>query len=494
MSNLEQQEIELAFILKDDIATLWHHKLLPPDPQIDNVITTYFDTPLQDLSKMGWSVRIRHHNDKWIQSVKGPTIAAHRFELNTALDDGNQFNIEALHQTPIRSKINSLDSLAPTFTTNVKRTIWQVNGIEICHDDGFIATFDQAKQIPINDVEFELKTGKISELFHTALRLTIDVRLQIQAQSKAQRGHQLITSLSPKAASHQPIFLSRSDTTLSSFKRISRNIIEHLRSNLAAACIGEPAGIHQIRVSIRRLRSAFVLFEGVLHPQIIQAIDIELRRLGQIFGDVRDLDVFLSSTLTKAKEDLPGKWIDLLIDVAIKARSQRYSIAKSELEGQRFNSLIMSIMAWIESDEGLALFGSIKLNESVRDVLPNLLTHIQETVERRGRKSHQSDIALHKFRKSMKKLRYSVEFCESLYRKKSVNSFLRPCKKLQEILGNMNDVNVTFVLLNDLISNNPAIAPVAGELASWLQAQKNGLEPSISKLIVNMTKTEPFWT
>jgi CHAD domain-containing protein len=76
------------------------------------------------------------------------------------------------------------------------------------------------------------------------------------------------------------------------------NCLEHIQRNEVAVVEGhDPETLHQMRVGVRRLRSALKLFATVAPcpPALLEDIDW----LGMELGAARDWDVLLSSTLAR---------------------------------------------------------------------------------------------------------------------------------------------------------------------------------------------------
>ena len=85
------------------------------------------------------------------------------------------------------------------------------------------------------------------------------------------------------------------------FVVIASECVDHWRTNEALLLVSRAAPhLHQTRVGIRRLRSAFSLFRPVLHdvPGAV-AVAHRLRALALPFGPARDLDVLLSGPLVE---------------------------------------------------------------------------------------------------------------------------------------------------------------------------------------------------
>ena len=131
----------------------------------------------------------------------------------------------------------------------------------------------------------------------------------------------------------------------------------------------------------------------------------------------------------------------------------------------------MGLAAWIEEGRKNGnQIGDKALKRDIKDVAEKLLDRLDAKATKRGRAVGPDAEAaeLHPLRKSLKKLRYSVEFLQSLYRPKATKRFLRRLKKLQDALGEIND------------------AAMATRLAEALAADKHlELAPSVAALSLN---------
>ncbi len=68
------------------------------------------------------------------------------------------------------------------------------------------------------------------------------------------------------------------------------------------AASGDVEGVHQMRVATRRLRSDLRTFRDLIDPSWARPLRDDLRRLGCVLGEVRELDV-LTSRLQEAAGD-----------------------------------------------------------------------------------------------------------------------------------------------------------------------------------------------
>lgn len=116
-------------------------------------------------------------------------------------------------------------------------------------------------------------------------------------------------------------------------------------------------------------------------------------------------------------------------------------------------ALVLGLAAWTETgSEQEGLLGDNRLRQRLDKMAPALLDRLLRKVERRGCavKPHASASDLHPLRKSLKKLRYGVEFVGSLYPQKAVRRFTKRLKALQKSLGVINDAAVTTSLAEQL--------------------------------------------
>jgi CHAD domain-containing protein len=95
-------------------------------------------------------------------------------------------------------------------------------------------------------------------------------------------------------------------------------------------------------------------------------------------------------------------------------------------------------------------------------------------VAQRGRHvGRRSGEELHRLRKSLKKLRYSADYLSGLFGHKSVKAYLKTCKELQELLGQINDAAMAVTLAERLARHGRTdLAGGIGAVAQWADARR----------------------
>ncbi|HEY1412651.1 MAG TPA: CHAD domain-containing protein [Rhodopila sp.] len=472
----QPREIELKLTVPAaSVDALLAHPVLqaaaPPDRRRE--VTVYFDTPDQALAQHGMSLRIRHRNDRRIQTLKldrGAGVAADRGEWEWPVEQ-DEPDLHLLRRTPAADKLPRRTGLAPVVTSEIDRTVRLLKlpdstVIEAAFDEGVIAAGDTRQ--PVRELELELREGDPAALYRLALQLHSDIPLTVESESKAARGDRLRSGAKPAAHRTEAVELEPTASAALAFRRILSAELGHLLANRPAARAGDAEGVHQMRVAVRRLRAALTLFQPHLEPHTAALFQDELRRLGRVFGEARDWDVFCLQTLPETLEaaDAAG-WRDLLLEPATEAREIAHRRFEEQLEAPSFTALVLGLAAWAEQRN---LLGDAELDRPIKDVCAGLLDRLARKVERRGRHiAHRSDAERHALRKSLKKLRYGIEYLQAVFSSKPVHAYLHGCKDLQQSLGDMNDA-VTATALADLLvdGTRPDLAPAAGALAEQL--------------------------
>ena len=467
-------------------------------------LTTYFDTPALELAAAGVSLRIRRTGERRVQTVKaadGHAVAPQRGEWEQPVA-GDEPDLAAAAATPAGEVLRRLDGVAlrPVFTTDIHRVtrIVRLDNktiVEAAFDHGTITA--ETRSEPVSELELELKGGDPGALYRLAIELAAAAPLAIEPASKAERGLRLSSGAAPTAVKAADLDFGKELHAAAAFSTIIRSVLSHMLANLPPARLGDAEGIHQLRIAVRRMRAALRLFKPVLRNEAAARFGAELRRAGQVFGEARDWDVFVLESMPKAatQEPEPG-WLDLLREPAGLRRHAAHARLRQELDAPAFTALMLGLAGWIEdgADEP-ALLGDDQLRRPIAALAPDLIRRLARTVAKRGRGVDQLPReALHELRKSVKKLRYGIEFLAPLYPRKPVKAAVGACKDLQELLGDVNDAAVTPALAEQLTEDRPELAPAMGELAAWAGNRGKRAHNRVPKAWRKLRAADGFWT
>jgi len=436
-------EIELKLQLSPKAAgKLARHPLLANiASHKQQLLNTYFDTPELELHQRRIAVRFRKKGWQWLSTVKSAEPAsgglAMRSEWETQAPPGT-FDFSHVDNAEFRSFLESrIDKLEPVFTTDFKRQSWQVpfgeSLIELVIDRGHIES--RGRRTPICEIELELLSGKVEDIFWLTRQLQCDIHLHPAIASKAERGYNLFLDTPLKPFKARPAAINADMMPVEAFRCIALNCLEHFQRNEQGLLTSkDPEFVHQARVALRRLRSAIKLFSPVLPPKFVAAYGQTWQTLGSALGEARNWDVFLEETLPPFIEAFPNDKDGKCLRKAAqrKAQSARKSIA-GLLATREYPRLLLEFTAAIYT-VGQTL--PIPLAKFARQ---QIARHAHKT---RKLATHHSELTppeRHKMRIAFKKLRYALEFFTPLLPQNHIKQHTNSLHQLQSALGLIND-------------------------------------------------------
>ncbi len=286
-------------------------------PVTHKTLSIYYDTPYLSLFDHALSLRLRYAARKWTQTIKdaGSALSGlhQRLELEWDVKDG-KLDFSKITDAAYVDFFNNAslrNALVPLFSTDIRRTTWHLSyensdQIELVLDIGELIA--DTHREPICEIELELKHGNKGRLFELALQLQAHFPLTIENISKAQRAYAYYRSQPPTVLKAEPIKLRSKDSANDTLKRIVQACLIQLQGNQDMVLHGHDIeGVHQMRVALRRLRSALKLFNQILHQQIAENILQDLIWITNTLGTARDIDVFISQTLPPIMAQMPNQ-------------------------------------------------------------------------------------------------------------------------------------------------------------------------------------------
>lgn len=469
------------------------------------IITIYYDTTDLRLLDAGISLRLRSLSGRWIQSIKAvgsSTAGLHqRSEWECVVANSHPDFTVILDPTLAKLFADQklCNALKPIFHTKVQRTEWQLDfgsgdRIELALDIGQLVVGENHE--PISEIELELKGGKKARLFDLALELQQVMPLWLKNDSKAQNGYAYYRSSPLKAFKSSPVKLKRNAKASSAFKEIIWECINHLQKNQDMVLYGSDVeGAHQMRVALRRLRSAFSLFIKIIGEENTDVLKSELGWLNSILGEARDLDVFITQTVPPIIAQFESHMGLLKLDQKARiAKDEAYKEVREALLSQRYQVFLLTLAAWLENDRHGSLNDSKEIK--VFDIANTMLNKRYKQLRQKGKGIVVMNAEeRHATRISAKKLRYAVEFFTTLYSSKKSSAFVRKLSQLQDCLGVLNDITVTERLVQKLIGTRPVrkIDEAMSIIAGWNACNVTNNLKNLQELWHGFTRQEKFW-
>lgn len=495
-------EIELKLLLApNDAARLRAHPLLAQyaqgAPQVLAMHDIYFDTPDLQLCRQQAGLRVRQVDGRWVQTLKaggsseGGLHSRHEWEGEVA---GPQADLDALdaaigRKQPVRALLRQAAvraSLQPVFTTRIERTAWQLHTpqgghIECVLDQGVIESGSgaQRRSVAISEIELELKHGPATSLFDVALALLQHLPLQLGHMSKAERGYRLAASQPLRAVKAQPVRLDQGMTVQQAFLTIAGNCLAQVSGNQDGVAAGEDVeSVHQMRVGLRRLRSALGMFKSLL--ALPDALKADLDWLGGMLGEARDWDVLAGQTLAQidGEAEEVAAAAAALAPAARQQASAAHARAAQAVGSQRYTAALLGLQRWLQAQawrDSCSARQLRRLGQRVPAFARTRLRKDQRRLMLRGKRLlHGTPQQRHQARIAAKKTRYATEFFAALLPSRAVKPYVARLSALQDELGALNDAQVADRLLQALADGQPrrpALRLHAAYLRGYLAAR-----------------------
>jgi triphosphatase len=394
----------------------------------------------------------------------------------------------ALHDThPVGRALHSaLDggatALQPVLETDIVRRsrVLKAAGtsVEIALDQGRIRA--NGASLAVLELEFELKEGSAGTLIELAQLWCEEHGLWLDPLSKSGAGRRLAEGAGEPppvrtcevvpAQGRSPLLAAILDAGL-------QQVLGNARE-LAAGTGGDPH-IHQLRVGLRRLRSALRELKDWSELMVAATPEVEpaLRAVFGVLGEHRDRSTLLPglrSELTAAGAPLAG-WEAQLPDVGAAVRDNAFQ--------QAFLRLLALVQELSALDDG-------GLKEARREVRSQLQKLHRKTLDAGRHFRGLSPPERHQVRKRLKRLRYLSEMVRSLFAGDDVDRYVASVKRLQDALGRYQDAAAG----RQLFAQHAVEDPRAWFAAGWLAAREEELAEECARACRKTRRqARPFW-
>lgn len=260
---------------------------------------------------------------------------------------------------------------------------------------------------------------------------------------------------------------------------IRQNVQKFIQQEDAVFADKDPEPLHQMRVGMRRLRTAVKVFgTAIVLPKAVS--DASIGKIAKTLGETRDLDVLQQELITRYQPLLPkkeqSKFADVLKHLQQK-RSQSLQQLQKILQGDRYEKLKQSLQDWLEQPAYTPM-GDLPILPMLPDLLLPLICQLflhpgwlVGTTLRSGEATlipleNSADLnqqlqefcdLLHSLRKQMKGVRYQAEFFAGFYAA-SYLEHIEEFKTIQDILGQLQDQVVLRQFLESALDTDLAKA------------------------------------
>jgi len=398
----------------------------------------YLDSRERILLAGGYALRRRESESGCLLSLKSIAASEEPVQRREEIEEelGAQPSAGVLGSGPLREKIMDIAGEAPLVPLLELKQDRRVR--EICRSGRSIAelSLDQVEfqcggcPIAWKELEIELgpqgteeELGELVELFRERWEL------RAQTRSKFSRALDLLDR-------HDAVAV---DNTMSeaAIKTLGRHFRRLLSREEAVRVRDDAEDVHDMRVASRRLLAALRVFAAALDPRAAKPARKELRRLLEILGAVRDLDVLEARILEyrDARPARPRPGLESLLGALNLERNLRRTRMLKYLASARYSRFKKDFPGLLDRREDGQDQGTVGRE------LPSILFDAYAKVRAFEARQDGEDPPLaryHRLRIAFKRLRYSLEFFEPALGP-GVAPLIEAARKVQDHLGLLQD-------------------------------------------------------
>lgn len=486
-------ETELKFQVPAGSRQALHKAVATASAATTRLQALYADTPARDLAAAGLALRLRKEGRVWVQTLKGrgdglmqrlehevplpqqagvPVLDATR-HVGTPAGDMLLSLLQTLKLSPGGSDSAALH---PIYRTDIRRLHRRVRHqgalIELAYDRGHIIAGE--RRAVVDEIEFELISGPSAALVDLAQRWSRRFGLWWDVRTKSERGYRLALGLQEvPAVKSMPATLPAGCTPAQALSQMLGSALSQALPNAAemASDTATPEHLHQLRVALRRLRTALRVFaDWAPDPAAALALEAAWREPFGLLGAARDNDVVATTLLPAlAAAGAPA----LPIAAPLQGLSPAETVA-DVVRGANFNRLLLQTLALCAAAPAPATDTAGRLQPQA--AIQPLWRRVRRAVPGFAQASVEDQ---HRLRKRIKRLRYALEAVQPMLKRKAGDRFLRALRRALAALGELNDLQVADTLYRQIALQEPQAWFAVGYLAARRQA---GLDKAVAAL------------
>ena len=258
--------------------------------------------------------------------------------------------------------------------------------------------------------------------------------------------------------------------------------------------------LHDLRVAIRRTRSALGQVKSVFPLRTTNRFKKDFAAVGKLSNELRDLDVYLLKE-AQYKAMLPSALRDDIDPLFNHLRKKRSKALRQVIRGLKSKNYVKILQDWeaflkkpvrdsaSAGNAGLPVIDLAckRINKKYRGIVKAGSMILENT----------QDEKLHALRIECKKLRYLMEFFASLYAPKKIGVLIEQLKKLQDNLGDFNDLCIQVEYLLDISRELPvtprrsknALVSI-GSLIGTLDREREKVKGAFAKTFTGFSSPE----
>lgn len=442
------RELEIRFHVPSASLLALRQELRRHGARSSRVSTHYFDTPADVLDSQRLSLRLCKQGQRWFQTLqfeRGGSLGRVEHDVALRVPPGTMPVLELVHHDGTEAGARLRESLGGAgagelverFTADVTRLACRLSlpgaTVEAALDIGLLRAGE--RQAPICELELAYRSGDSAPLFALAQLWRRHGGLWLDARSKPSRGTLLAKGLDggTPVRGRAPMQLRDMDGSRL-LRAVMQPVLEQVLASASDLAAGgsAPESLHQLRVGLRRLRTALRELQS-LAEGVDPGWEPVLRAAFAQLGAIRDDQAVAAAVRPLLERANAPKLVWSPVDAA----ADPGAIVRADT----FQDTLLDLLRWVQS-ESIAIVPAHGPGRVRHDVAERL-SRLHRQVTRGGKVFEQLPQAQqHQVRKRLKRLRYLAEFVGELWPRKAVRRYLRRLSPAQDALGQHNDVAV----------------------------------------------------
>lgn len=496
-------EIEFKFDIPRASLPAIEAALGGPDSRRTHLQARYFDTAQGDLATHGVALRLRKEGPRWVQTAKalgdGPV---QRLEHNVDLGPARKSELPQADPqrhagTPVGERLAQVLHRAGTPLVEVYGTdIWRCtqelrvgdSRIELALDQGRVVAPAADGGVPLSavvcELELELLEGQVHDLTAAASEWAMRHGLTFSTVTKSERGLRLAQGQSTRAAvkASAPRWPASADFPDGS--TVQRTVLAACLAQVLpnaseiAAGSDDAEQIHQLRVGLRRLRTALRELSA-LGPGLDPAWEAPLAEAFRALGARRDRQQLLA--IVQPQLQAAGA-----PPIVLPAQSGTVPAPAEAVRAPSFQATLVALIGFAAASHG----GGTPARGTQRHLRKRLDQLYRRLLDDGARFDTLTPQARHALRKRLKRLRYLSEFVGSCFAPRRAAQFTRALEPAQDALGSMVDEAVALESYRDITAQEPRAWFAVG----WLQARAPHSAARGGQALQELAgQAQPFW-
>ena len=249
--------------------------------------------------------------------------------------------------------------------------------------------------------------------------------------------------------------INPNDSVGEALRTILRDLLAKIEVSAQQVFLGpDPDHIHDLRVATRRTRTVLGQVPGVFQRTTIKPFRRGFKRVGNITGTCRDLDVWLQAIdQDRGTSDANGTSpLSSLENLIRRHRDTARTQVVRNLQASWFPTLLHQWKSFLETPTKTL---PAKASRAITPVAAAQILKAHQRLLKHGNALPEAPTAaqFHRLRIDGKKLRYLLEFFGSLFDPDRSHQLIEDLKRLQDVLGGINDRKIQLNALDGLDEN-----------------------------------------